>query len=271
MSTWPRWRLVVFDLEVDGHRADEQRVAQRNHVRGALGRLNASYAGDGEHITLLDLTVGDGRGGLRLHEHLATSDRATVCRILGRDVDHASAAEGVKVCKGLFGHRRSLPGTVVCKGVTVPCLWYGLTLPTKVTRTEIGRGRNTTMKIISRLLAVTAVAATGAALGAAYRGAGDLGFRSPCKHARYSRSYVHRSRQRPVLPCRWRTACRHHRRQPWLRLRCQRNDQDPRRQRDNHVDLPRRTTVFRGRGVPGDLRHGAMRLGSLHQSRRRRG
>src|SRR4051794_18602503 len=89
--------LVVEDLEVDVDGADEQRMAQRDHVRRALGRLDAGDAGDGEHVTLFDLTVGDGRGGLGLHHDDAARNGATMRRLLGCDVDHPGASEWVQM------------------------------------------------------------------------------------------------------------------------------------------------------------------------------
>ena len=42
----------VLEAEVHEHRADEQRVAQRQQVRRLLGGLDAGDPGDGEHVAL---------------------------------------------------------------------------------------------------------------------------------------------------------------------------------------------------------------------------
>ena len=79
-------------------------MAQRDHVARALGGLDAGHTGHGQHIALLDLAVGDGRGGLRLHEDLASGDGAAVRGVLGRDVDHARPSHGIEVGEGEIAH-----------------------------------------------------------------------------------------------------------------------------------------------------------------------
>ncbi len=88
---------VVADLEVDRHAAHEQRVAERDHVGGPLGCLDARHPGYGQHVTLVHLTIGDRRGRLGLHEHLAAGHGSPMRRLFRRDIDHPGAAEWIEV------------------------------------------------------------------------------------------------------------------------------------------------------------------------------
>ena len=95
---------VVTDLEVDRHRTDEERMAQGDHVGGALGGLDSGHSSDGEHVALLDLAVGDRSRGLRLHEDLALRDGASVGWFFRGDIDHAGSAERIEVGEGEITH-----------------------------------------------------------------------------------------------------------------------------------------------------------------------
>ena len=95
---------VVADLEVHRHRTDEQRMAERDRVGGALGGLDGGDPGDREHVALVHLAVGDRRCRLRLHRHLAARHGPPMGRFLGSDVDHARPAERIEM--GEVGHNR---------------------------------------------------------------------------------------------------------------------------------------------------------------------
>src|ERR687897_402118 len=100
--------VVVFDAEVDEHRADQQRVAQGDQIGRALGRLDARHTRDGEHVAFGDRTACHEGRGLRAHLHAPAHDGASVGRILRRDVDHASPAEWIEVREPAVRHADSL-------------------------------------------------------------------------------------------------------------------------------------------------------------------
>ena len=95
----------VLDPEVHVDRADEQRVAQRQQVRGLLRGLDAGHPGDREHVALGDGAGGDLRRGVGLHVHAAAGDGPTVGGVLGGDVDHAGTAERVEMGELRGRHR----------------------------------------------------------------------------------------------------------------------------------------------------------------------
>jgi hypothetical protein len=91
----------VVDVEVDQHRAHEQRVAQRDQVGGALGGLDAGHPGHVEHVALAHRAPGHQGGGLGLHVHPTPGHGPAVRRVLGGDVDHAGPAQRVEVGEAL--------------------------------------------------------------------------------------------------------------------------------------------------------------------------
>jgi hypothetical protein len=66
-------------------------------MRSLLRSLDAGDPGHGEHVTLRDRARRDRGSGLRLHVDATPGDGPAVARFLGRDVDHASPAEGIEM------------------------------------------------------------------------------------------------------------------------------------------------------------------------------
>src|SRR5215207_8276792 len=108
--------VVVFDAEVDEHRAYQQWVAQGDQIGRALGGLDARHARDGEHVALGDRTARYEGRGIRAHVYAPARDGASVGGILRRDVDHASPAEWIEVREPAVGHGDSLDLGATCTG-----------------------------------------------------------------------------------------------------------------------------------------------------------
>lgn len=108
--------VVVTDFETDRDGADQQRVAERDHVGGPFGCLDCSHSGDRQHITFLDLPIRNRFGRLGLHENLGPSDGSTMGGFLRRDIDHPGMPERVEVRELEIIHEDSTVAAHRCTG-----------------------------------------------------------------------------------------------------------------------------------------------------------
>jgi len=92
--------VIVTDFEVDVHRPDEEWVAKRDHVGGALGGLDTGDSCNSEDVAFFHFSVSNCRSGLRLHEYFASRNRSAVGRLFESDVHHSGVAHGVEVAEG---------------------------------------------------------------------------------------------------------------------------------------------------------------------------
>src|SRR5436190_12466853 len=93
------------DLGLDADEGHRQRVAERDQLAGALGRLDAGEARGAEDVALRRVAGGHGGGGLRRHPDDRLRDGAPVGDLLARDVDHAGTAGVVEVGEAGAGGR----------------------------------------------------------------------------------------------------------------------------------------------------------------------
>ena len=85
-------------------------MAERDQVRGALGRLDPGDPGRPEHVALGHGVAGHLGRRLRQHEHLAPGDGPPMGGLLGGDVDHAGSTQRVEVRQTTIGHGPSRRG-----------------------------------------------------------------------------------------------------------------------------------------------------------------
>src|SRR4051812_24989598 len=89
-------RLGVH-VRLDADEGHRQRVAERDQLARALGRLDAGEPGCAEHVALRRVARRDDGRRLGGHPHDRLRDGAPVGHLLARDVDHAGTAGVVEV------------------------------------------------------------------------------------------------------------------------------------------------------------------------------
>ena len=101
----------VVERELDRHAGQRQRMAQRDQVRRALGRLDRGDPRDPEHVALFRVARAHHRQRGRAHLDAAAGARDTFGYILVGDVDHVRLPVRVEVGKmlivGRFRERRT--------------------------------------------------------------------------------------------------------------------------------------------------------------------
>ena len=93
---------VLHQRQVDRHRIEAERVAQRDQVGGFLRRHDPGNARGGKHVALCHRAVADRVEGLRRHSDAADRHGYAVRFSLGADIDHARLALRIEV--GEFAH-----------------------------------------------------------------------------------------------------------------------------------------------------------------------
>jgi hypothetical protein len=102
---------VFLEGEIDRHRLEPERVAQRDQLAGALGGHDPGDARGGEHVALGRVALADRGERLRRHGDPAAGDRDGARGGLAADIDHAGEMDAtVSYMRTL--PRAHAPGTV---------------------------------------------------------------------------------------------------------------------------------------------------------------
>ena len=87
------------DGELDGDARERQRMAERDQLGGALGRLDRRDARDAEHVAFLRAAAANERQRRGLHRDPAAGARDAPRHALSRDVDHVRLTRRVEMGK----------------------------------------------------------------------------------------------------------------------------------------------------------------------------
>jgi hypothetical protein len=112
---------LVLQLKVDGHFRQQQRVAQRDQGRCLFSAVDTGDPRDRERVAFFELVCRDERKGRGAEDDAARRGGLARGVLLGRHVDHRSAAGGVDV-------RQPLLVLVLCwwcRAVCFGCCCFG--------------------------------------------------------------------------------------------------------------------------------------------------